>query len=118
MIIKSISAENFGKFDRYSVNLDDNINVFYGDNEAGKTTLYEIISILLFAPVTDHEIKESNKLIKSDEKYARVYAIINLDGKEISVAREIYMNDTNLSIADKPWECKRSFYWRPNQRNV
>lgn len=101
MIIKSISAENFGKFDRYSVNLDDNINVFYGDNEAGKTTLYEIISILLFAPQTDKEMVASNKLIKTDEKYARVYAIINIDGKEISIAREIYFNNTNLSIADQ-----------------
>ncbi|MBN2879142.1 MAG: AAA family ATPase [Clostridia bacterium] len=101
MIIKSISAENFGKFDRYTVNLSDNINVFYGDNEAGKTTLYEIISILLFAPSTDEEMAESNKLIKSDEKYARVYAIINLEGKEISIAREIYNNNTNLSIADQ-----------------
>jgi len=101
MIIKSISAENFGKFDRYSVNLDDNINVFYGDNEAGKTTLYEIISILLFAPQTDKEMAASNKLIKTDEKYARVYAIINMDGKEISIAREIYFNNTNLSIAEQ-----------------
>lgn len=101
MIIKSISAENFGKFDRYSVNLDDNINVFFGDNEAGKTTLYEIISILLFAPQTEKEMIASNKLIKTDEKYARVYAIINMDGKEISIAREIYFNNTNLSIADQ-----------------
>ncbi|MEX1376810.1 MAG: AAA family ATPase [Eubacteriales bacterium] len=101
MIIKSISAENFGKFDRYTVNLDDNINVFYGDNEAGKTTLYEIISILLFAPSNDQEMAESNKLIKTDEKYARVYAIINMDDREISIAREIYVNNTNLSIADQ-----------------
>ena len=101
MIIRSISAENFGKFDRYTVNLDDTINVFYGDNEAGKTTLYEIISILLFAPSNDEEMAESNKLIKTDEKYARVYAIINIDDKEISIAREIYVNNTNLSIADQ-----------------
>lgn len=101
MIIRSISAENFGKFDRYTVNLDDNINVFYGDNEAGKTTLYEIISLLLFAPTTDEEMVESSKLIKKGEKYARVYAIINIDGKEISVAREIYVNDTILSIAEQ-----------------
>ncbi len=101
MIIKTISAENFGKFDRYSVDLDDNINVFYGNNEAGKSTLYQLISTLLFAPSTPEDMIANNKLIKKGEKYARVYAIINIKGKEVSVAREIYHNNTNLSIAEK-----------------
>ena len=64
MIIKSISAENFGKFDRYSVNLDDNINVFYGDNEAGKTTLLKkLFPGALYITLDDFDFLEILKKI-------------------------------------------------------
>lgn len=48
MIIKELNLKNFGKFSGKSVSFTDGINVIYGPNEAGKTTMYYAIGALLF----------------------------------------------------------------------
>ena len=48
MIIRELYLKNFGKFCGKSLWFADGINVIYGKNEAGKTTVYEAICALLF----------------------------------------------------------------------
>ena len=48
MIIKELHLKNFGKFSDEVFSFGDGINVIYGPNEAGKTTLYTAIGALLF----------------------------------------------------------------------
>lgn len=48
MIIRELHLKNFGKFCGKSLWFADGINVIYGQNEAGKTTVYEAICALLF----------------------------------------------------------------------
>ena len=48
MIIKELCLKNFGKFSDEVFSFGDGINVIYGPNEAGKTTLYTAIGALLF----------------------------------------------------------------------
>lgn len=48
MIIKEVNLKNFGKFSGQSFRFSDGINVIYGANEAGKTTIYHAIGALLF----------------------------------------------------------------------
>lgn len=48
MIIKELNLKNFGKFSDRRFQFSDGINVIYGPNEAGKTTLYTAIGSLLF----------------------------------------------------------------------
>ena len=48
MKIKELNLKNFGKFSNQSFQFSDGINVIYGANEAGKTTLYHAIGALLF----------------------------------------------------------------------
>lgn len=48
MIIKELHLKNFGKFCGKSLWFTDGVNVIYGQNEAGKTTVYEAICALLF----------------------------------------------------------------------
>ncbi len=53
MIIKDLNIRSFGKFSNETINeFQSGINIIYGKNEAGKTTLYNIIQTLLygFAP--------------------------------------------------------------------
>lgn len=40
MIIKDIRLTNFGKFNHKMVTLEPGLNIVYGENEAGKTTLH------------------------------------------------------------------------------
>ena len=48
MIIKELNLKNFGKFSGQSFSFSDGLNVIYGANEAGKTTVYHAIGALLF----------------------------------------------------------------------
>lgn len=48
MIIKELNLKNFGKFTNRSFCFSDGINVIYGANETGKTTVYHAIGALLF----------------------------------------------------------------------
>ena len=44
MIIKDIRLTNFGKFNHKMVTLEPGLNIVYGENEAGKTTLHTFMS--------------------------------------------------------------------------
>ena len=48
MKIRELNLKNFGKFSGRSFHFCDGINVIYGPNEAGKTTIYTAIGALLF----------------------------------------------------------------------
>ena len=48
MIIKELNLKNFGKFSGQTFSFSDGLNVIYGANEAGKTTVYHAIGALLF----------------------------------------------------------------------
>lgn len=48
MIIKDIQLTNFGKFNHKSLPLEPGLNIIYGENEAGKTTLHTFIRGMLF----------------------------------------------------------------------
>ena len=48
MQIKSLYLAHFGRFHRKSVELKPGINIIYGENEAGKSTIHHFISAMLF----------------------------------------------------------------------
>ena len=43
MILKKIILTNFGKFENYILDLDNGLNIIYGKNEAGKSTIQAFI---------------------------------------------------------------------------
>lgn len=48
MIIKELQLTGFGKFSQKSLPLDPGLNIVYGENEAGKTTIHTFIRGMLF----------------------------------------------------------------------
>ncbi len=48
MIIKKLILTSFGKFENKEINLNKEINIIYGENEAGKTTIHKFIEGMLF----------------------------------------------------------------------
>ncbi|MBR5273507.1 MAG: AAA family ATPase [Clostridia bacterium] len=48
MKIKELYIRNFGKFRDYRLVLNDGVNVLFGSNEAGKTTLFSFIFAMLY----------------------------------------------------------------------
>ncbi len=47
-MIKEIYINNFGKFNNYSLKLNNGINIIYGKNESGKTTILNFILMVLY----------------------------------------------------------------------
>lgn len=48
MIIKELKLKNFGRFHNKEIRLEDGINLIYGENEAGKSTIHSFIQGMLF----------------------------------------------------------------------
>lgn len=48
MIIRELQLNHFGKFHEKEIELKPGINLIYGDNEAGKTTVHHFIRAMLF----------------------------------------------------------------------
>ncbi|WP_162300656.1 ATP-binding protein [Anaerosacchariphilus polymeriproducens] len=49
MKIKKIEIENFGRFHKYSIDFIEGMNLIYGDNEDGKTTLMAFIKMMFYS---------------------------------------------------------------------
>ncbi len=45
--ITKLKLKNFKRFNSFAVDFDDNINILVGDNESGKSSLIEAISLVL-----------------------------------------------------------------------
>ena len=48
MRIRELYLKNFGKFSGKKLTLSDGINLVYGENESGKSTLHTFIKSMLF----------------------------------------------------------------------
>ena len=48
MKITELILKNFGKFTNKQILLTDGINIIYGENESGKTTLHTFLNGMLF----------------------------------------------------------------------
>lgn len=48
MIIQYLKLNNFGRFNKKELGLSDGINIIYGENEAGKTTIHSFIRAMFF----------------------------------------------------------------------
>lgn len=94
MYLKSLTLENFGPFkNKQSLTLKTGVNLIVGkyldnpreSNNAGKSTLLEAISFLLFGEVRD-KAKEI-QLIHKGAKQFEVSGVISIDGKDITITR-------------------------------
>ena len=48
MIIKELNLIHFGKFHHFCIELGPHMNLIFGPNEAGKSTVYAFIYAMLF----------------------------------------------------------------------
>ena len=98
MYIKKLSLTNFRNYNKQEIELNKNINIFYGDNAQGKTNIIEAIYISSigksFRAKKDIELVN----IEKKEEIARIeteFDKIDRDGKikiEINDKKNIYIN--------------------------
>ncbi len=92
--------KNFRNYNQEEINLEKNINIFYGKNAQGKTNIIE--AIFLCSLGKSFRAKKDNEMIKLNEKNAIVeieYEKSDRDGKikiEIGNKKNIYLNGIKI----------------------
>lgn len=91
--LKEAVLIRFGKFKDASFKFDDELQVFYGENEAGKSTIQSFIKIMLYDVPSRKKageiIKDREKIIPHGEKTAEGILRLEVDGKEIVIHKII-----------------------------
>ena len=63
MIIKELNLISFGKFQNKIISFNDEINILYGENESGKSTVMAFIQFMFYGSTTKKSsISENIKL--------------------------------------------------------
>jgi len=103
MIIDTLNITHFGRFHQASLRLSPGINVVYGENEAGKSTLHQFIQAMLFG-VERLRGKASRK-----DEYARFQPweqgknyegsmVIEHEGEMYRLTRNFYKEDEYFRV--------------------
>lgn len=70
MIIKEAYMKNFGKFQKKRISFQQGINIVYGENESGKTTLYTFLQGVFFGiPRKRGTASKTAKKVFSNSEY-------------------------------------------------
>ena len=100
MWIKNIKIKNFRNYKEEEINLEKNINIFYGENAQGKTNIIE--AIFLCSLGKSFRAKKDIEMIKLNEKNAVVeleYEKTDREGKikiELGNKKNIYLNGIKI----------------------
>ena len=100
MWIKNIKLNNFRNYDYKKIEINKNINIFFGENAQGKTNIIE--SIFLCSIGRSYRTKKDKELIKFNKEYSSVeieFEKLDRKGKvkiEIGNKKIIYLNNIKL----------------------
>lgn len=101
MIIKDIRLTNFGKFNHKMVSLEPGLNIIYGENEAGKTTLHTFIRGMLFG-IEKQRGKASGKDLYTKyepwENPSNYHGIMRIESDGVNYRIERNFNKLNKSF--------------------
>jgi len=100
MHIKKIKLNNFRNYNEQEINLNKNINIFYGDNGEGKTNIIE--AIFLCSIGKSFRTSKDKELIKFEKESASIYLEYerkDRDGKikiDINDKKDIFINGIKI----------------------
>ncbi len=101
MKIKKLYPEAFGKFQKREFQFSDGLNVIYGENEAGKSTLTAFLRAMLFG------LEKPRGRAGKQDPYTR-YQPLDTPGA--------YQGAMELEIGEKEYRIERVFY--QNERRI
>lgn len=100
MYIKKIKLNNFRNYNEQEIDLNKNINIFYGDNGEGKTNIIE--AIFLCSIGKSFRTSKDKELIKFEKENASIYIEYerkDRDGKikiDINEKKDIFINGIKI----------------------
>ncbi len=92
--LKEAQLNAFGKFNKKKISFSDGLQIFYGDNEAGKSTLQLFLKTMLYGIPNQRKsagmvLRDRERMIPWGEKYAEGILKLTVDGKQIEIYRRI-----------------------------
>lgn len=114
MIIRELNLIGFGKFHNRTIHLEDGLNIIYGDNETGKTTIHNFINGIFYgflkpyAKRTIYEEEHSRYEPWSNARYSGVIRF-SYHGREYRIERDftkgnesthVFLEDTGEDITN------------------
>ena len=100
MYINKIKLSNFRNYDEQEIELEPNINIFYGDNAQGKTNIIE--SIFISSIGKSFRTNKENELIKFNKDFSSIYIEYEKSDRQgnirinISNKKEIFINGVKI----------------------
>ena len=105
MIIKQLVMKNFGKFAYKDISFKEGMNIVYGVNEAGKSTVHSFIRGMLFGMdkkrgrASKDDIYERHKTWEGSTIFSG-YMQVDDDGKSYELSRVINDKERQLQCVD------------------
>lgn len=100
MIIKKLNLLSFGKFKNKEISLSDNLNIIYGTNESGKSTISAFIEAMLYSyPAHD---KDRGKYFPWDKTAPSGTMTINHNSKDYTIFRTFASSPKGDSLQTEP----------------
>lgn len=107
MIIRELKLTSFGKFSQKEISLKDGINLLYGQNEAGKSTIQKFIEGVLYG-FFNREVK-IRKYTEDYDKYApwsnpenyQGAIVLEKDGRLLRLERVFTKNGDSVKVLDE-----------------
>lgn len=101
-MIKKIYINNFGKFNNYELEFYKGLNVIYGKNESGKTTILNFILMVLYGSQSkskDLLQNERRRYKPWNQETMKGFIVIVKDGVEYKIERT-FLNSNSTDIVD------------------
>ena len=84
LYFKKVRLKNYRNFEKLSLELDSNLNIFIGNNAQGKTNLLEGLNLIIKG--SSYRTKEDKEAIKWGNEGAYLFGEINKDNENIQIA--------------------------------
>lgn len=97
MKIKSVSTDQFAGLMDKSISFEDGINVVYGKNESGKSTLVNLIYNTLFTP----------SKLRSNSEFNKAFFPVNNEKRKVSY--DTVDGTVNFTVADNIYKIQKSW---------
>lgn len=101
-MIKKIYINNFGKFNNYELEFDKGLNVIYGKNESGKTTILNFILMVLYGNQSkskDLLQNERRRYKPWNQEIMKGFVVIQKDGIDYKIERT-FLNSNSTDIVE------------------